>query len=92
MEKGDEESVSVYIKGMEKPRACLICRFNFYSECILTGSSTSAAGLNNGTRKNCPVLSVPEHGRLIDADKIPERYAEVRDLAPTIIPADKEGE
>ena len=38
------------------------------------------------------VIPVPDHGRLIDADAIPERYLEVRDLAPTIIPADKEGE
>ena len=55
---------------------------------------------------DCPLIPVPYHGRLIDGDEIIKEdhqhyeyfsdtfYVTVRDieLAPTIIPADKEGE
>ena len=61
----------------------------------------------NRRHKDCPLIPVPEHGDLIDYDFCMENYellhdddgnpvyaVKIRDInrAPTIIPADKEGE
>lgn len=81
--------MSVLIKGMELPQNCYECPFEmveFYDfedhvKCELTGKLT---GINK-----CPLVQIPPHGRLIDADALPDRYAEVRDLAPTIIDAEE---
>ena len=105
--------MSVYIKGMEMPKDCpcellgvgydlicsfvggIPCRVKEYYECC-----------QNGTRPSwCPLVPVPPHGRLIDADAIradidekrPGRSYEdawaltVMDAAPTVIEAE-EGE
>ena len=79
--------MSVYIKGMEMPKNCDSCMFSRRSIhnidwCVLTEEDIPCA---------CPLVPIPPHGRLIDADAIPERFLEVRDLAPTIIEAE-EGE
>ena len=63
---------------------------------------------NTKREDHCPLVSVPEHGRLIDADALPTYdkpigklmmfggeyvYTQTAiDNAPTIIPADKEAE
>lgn len=71
--------------------------------CALTGELID----NTKRAEHCPLTPVPDHGRLIDKDimcKECQRVAEEYDgiypdctycaahLAPTIIPADKEGE
>ena len=80
----------IYIPRMEKPKNCRECPF-LYVTIICDGT------------KDCPLIPVPEHGRLIDADAFlddllfPSKQFEqgMRELvgdAPTIIPADKVGE
>ena len=99
--------MSVYIRGMEMPKGCpceligdgydvwcfavggIPARVKEYAECC-----------QNGTRPSwCPLIPVPDHGRLIDADALTEHLGDVeykgaikRVLvqAPTIIPADEE--
>jgi len=52
--------MSVYIEGMEMPISCAECRF--------CGEYCYAKGDENKYSKlPCPLVSVPEHGRLIDA-------------------------
>ena len=52
--------------------------------------------------KDCVAIPVPDHGRLIEAERLKEvfhrnvasgeAFDQLIDIAPTIIPADKEGE
>ena len=82
----------VYIKGMEMPESCASCRF-YGVYCYAKGDENAHSTLP------CPLINVPDHGRLIDADALIEHLGDVeykgaikRVLvqAPTIIPADKE--
>ena len=95
--------MSVYIKGMEMPTCCAECRFldesGDYPWCIITDEQR---GYNFRIRElrmpHCPLVPVPDHGRLIDADKlmdalpddfsIPSTAAKV--IEKTIIPTNKE--
>ena len=86
----------VYIKGMEMPKNCAECPVNMNIchrgyEYLLEHTE-----LYDRRADDCPLIPVPDHGRLIDADalvmdngikEIPEYYEVVCD-APTIIPAD----
>lgn len=87
--------MSVLIKGMEMPISCYECRFFVDTWCYAFKADDWRNAYNKppkGERlNNCPLVPVPPHGRLIDADTIPERFLEVRDLAPTVIEAE-EGE
>ena len=97
--------MSVYIQGINRPTEPEKC--NFYQNdplgirlpyCAL---QLACYGLDK-----CPLIQVPEHGRLIDADEIvkdqhlhyeylsDKYYVTVQDIenATTIIPADNEGE
>ena len=75
--------MGVYIRCMEMPKNCRKCPLLY----VCDGS------------KDCPLVEVPPHGRLIDADEYKQvmkdcRMAfwdEVLDSMPTIIPAE-EGE
>ena len=97
----------VYIRRMEMPTSCFYCPFRRKGDpddimCIVTREvfeETFAGTIETRNRGNCPLVPVPEHGRLIDADAVAERFwdgqcyftdAIKRKLqnAPTIIPAD----
>ncbi len=110
--------MGVYIKGMEMPTSCYACMFfaqtNYWnkkdeadilSHCKSTGEKTWESV--NGYLPNCPLVPVPPHGRLIDADKLclssgfstateygrgrSDQIEAIKSNAPTIIPAE-EGE
>ena len=112
--------MSVYIPGMEMPKACIACPFaQYWSEPTTLADDSmfqnvfiicwrTRSKIQNETSRNddCPLVPVPEHGRLIDKDVICKecrRVAEEYDgiypdcthcpvnLAPAIIPAE-EGE
>ena len=107
----------VYIKGIQKPSQCGECKicnwipigeFDLLLKCPLLERKVGFAT----RREDCPLIPVPDHGRLIDADAYENilRSLGSRDYrrekgticdaikflhehyAPTIIPADKEGE
>ena len=48
--------------------------------------------MKHASQMNCPLVPVPDHGRLIDADKLPWYLKDVTEIldATTIIEADKE--
>ncbi len=99
--------MGVYIKGMEMPESCYDCDFTndgFY----LCKAAHLYKQLENDCEERrpdwCPLIEVPQHGRLIDADTeirnafIGGQYGysldeieEAIDNAPTIIEAE-EGE
>lgn len=96
--------MSVYIKGMEMPKKCIHCELQTYGLCgVQCDKDISRAVMDSVRDTDCPLIPVPDHGRLIDADALKKmhhwtddyyeiEYVEVEDIdaAPTIIPADKE--
>ena len=103
--------MSVYIKGMEMPKSCFECPMRWKVDpdtikCLATGErfeETFAGTIETRNRGNCPLIPVPDHGRLGDLDKLAEEIHErweaypadafcedFLDELPTIIPANKE--
>lgn len=87
----------VYIKGMEMPKHWRDCMFsNGAAQCCLLNMESCGNGIP------CPLIPVPDHGRLIEAERLKvvfhrnvvsgDAFDQLIDIAPTIIPADKEGE
>lgn len=64
--------MSVMVKGMEMPKDCLKCPFCLFADgywkCLVDGSHADFGGTCRPSL--CPLVPVPPHGRLIDADKI----------------------
>ena len=93
--------MSVYIKGMEMPKYCGECRFCLDDSRIANGYCMyfhSRANLYE-LRKDCPLIPVPDHGRLGDLDELlkeaifsqsADELLTAIENALTIIPADKE--
>jgi len=64
--------MSILIKGMEMPTSCGECRFAVDGWCYAYGKPNIEA-LSTYERANfCPLVAVPAHGRLIDADAVQE--------------------
>ena len=99
--------MGVYI-NMEMPKNCNKCPLHFYEgQAVCSCRALPAIDDDEilkpwkNKRKDCPLVPVPEHGRLIDADALmdeayqPGAYGYVDAIqienAPTIIPAE-EGE
>ena len=90
--------MSVLIKGVEMPTDCHNCPLGFGGGCYCGTSADEYMCPDHGRAEWCPLVPVPPHGRLIDADAmmklLPPLYQSVIDAlnnAPTIIPAE-EGE
>ena len=104
--------MSILIKDMEMPKSCMNCIFCGFAGancelalCQITGNAQKHIPYSK--MPDCPLVSVPPHGRLIDADELEYHADNVRDpmgrtektvmwekikAAPTIIPADEGGE
>ena len=101
--------MGIYIKKMEMPESCYYCPFadgvwQKDKRCLINGKEMPRDGRDvQQNHINCPLVPVPKHGRLIDADALDMNYLHIRDdgmkiytqraidNAPTIIPAE-EGE
>ena len=64
--------MSVLIKSMEMPTSCAVCPFENYGDCyggkvkaIMDIDDYVSAGKRH---PRCPLVEIPPHGRLIDAD------------------------
>lgn len=70
--------MSIYIKGMEMPKSCWSCPFSVHHDpdtdrCLITGMLYETTWARFSDRQPaCPLVPVPEHGRLIDADALAE--------------------
>lgn len=67
--------MSVVIKGMEMPPNCSECgceQEGFWCG-VLEGYSDTKC-FDSKRRPDCPLVSVPPHGRLIDADALAETH------------------
>ena len=97
--------MSILIKGVEMPKSCEECQVCDYEEgnCLLTGTNRISDGRNtlphNGERRDwCPLIEIPPHGRLIDADALIKEWKlgfyrriveALMEDAPTIIEAER---
>ena len=97
--------MGVYIKGMQMPPLCMkcpLCHSDDAYRCAITGESYSW-GLT-ARPSTCPLIPVPDHGRLIDVDALmddcPIHFSQTTQevcipwefvtTASAVIPADKE--
>ena len=78
--------MSVYIKGMEMPKSCHECPL---VDTLMTCPCMKMPGkdfwdsvlLEFARHEDCPLINVPDHGRLIDADALIDKIAENMDKA-----------
>lgn len=68
--------MSILIKGIEMPKSCAFCRFNG-AYCYAKGDEDVHSTLS------CPLIEIPPHGRLIDADTLYENC--VLDNSTTVL-------
>ena len=92
--------MSILIKGMEMPKNCDDCMLG--SDCP-HDQSMDGYKMQGGRPRTCPLIPVPPHGRLIEADEfydalcMDDRTSIVEAMhvqsilqeAPTIIPAER---
>ena len=94
--------MSILIKGMEMPTNCESCPCKTAD--AFGGLGCQATGYiplrkaNQGRPDNCPLVPVPPHGRLIDADALCDGLVSNHPVvihaknAPTVIPASEREE
>lgn len=99
--------MSILIKGMAMPKSCFVCPLKAEVEFDEICSQTGEYVCQYDRADDCPLVPVPKHGRLIDADallkgceRVATEYAtreyafsqSAIENAPTIIPAEEETE
>ena len=98
-------NMSILIKGMEMPKNCRKCRCSWsdftrlYCEADGKPWGLEVTEYADGRHPDCPLIEIPDgHGDLIDRDWMLGNwfiYLNPRTMiedAPTVIPADKDGE
>lgn len=70
--------MSIIIKGMKMPKNCAECKCTWVDDdynkvCCFT----DVVALSIGRQDNCPLIELPPHGRLIDADRL-----NIHDVSP----------
>lgn len=63
--------MGVYIKDMEMPKSCWECHFGHGDTGVCVVDFKNHGDWNEP--QNCPLVPVPPHGRLIDADAVFKR-------------------
>lgn len=62
--------MSVLIKGVEMPHNCFLCNLSVLNGERLFCEITKEEVLRTKIAIDCPLIEVPPHGRLIDADAL----------------------
>lgn len=63
----------IYIPGMQMPMNCCRCPcadLEYYDCNLMPGTGISSDRKSGKRLDNCPLVPVPDHGRLIDADAL----------------------
>lgn len=93
--------MSVLIKGLEMPKHCWQCPFHDdVDDCILLNQSGMKVWGETKRLDDCPLIEVPKHGRLIDADALNYSHTDLAgnhlvylvdiEASPTIIESERE--
>ena len=63
--------MGIYIPGMEMPKACVFCEL-YESDRFWCSASRKEIDCDNyeSVAHFCPLIPVPDHGRLVDADSL----------------------
>lgn len=61
--------MGIYLPNMEMPKSCWDCPLLNTSPCACKGYSTALEHTTN-RHPDCPLVPVPDHGRLIDVDAL----------------------
>lgn len=71
--------MSIMIKGMEMPKTCKECPFSDHEAwCLIPGDWRERYYMPKDERsKYCPLIELPSHGRLIDADKLMKKIKQI---------------
>ena len=80
----------IYIKNMEIPTSCVDCTLE--QEGGWCGANLKIKDVHRGHKvsdrhKDCPLIPVPDHGRLIDADALKVSLAFAKETASWAVPA-----
>ena len=62
--------MSILIKGAKMPRHCGYCFFNDFNICQIEHCPVADAVYHEERHEDCPLVEIPTHGRLIDADNL----------------------
>ena len=62
--------MSVLIKGMKMPESCHQCVAGYGGFCFVCSAEDDGVCPDHGRPEWCPLVELPPHGRLIDADVI----------------------
>ena len=73
--------MSVLIKGMEMPENCIDCDWSYYvgngrALCKKVSMTEKTDIMTERRADFCPLVEVPPHGRLIDADELSKQKYE----------------
>ena len=94
--------MSILIKGMEMPRSCNECPMSVDGYCVCVKHTNGDALNRHYIPLWCPLIEIPPHGRLIDADALVETFSGmpmdivmlriINDIKyqPTVIEADED--
>ena len=97
--------MGIYLPNMEMPKGCFDCNFAVDGTCVAMQPIRTRNWKAKDTTNYCPLIPVPPHGRLIDADSMEKevcggcvhgehKYANCIDCAlanaPTIIKAEED--
>lgn len=87
--------MSILIKGMKIPESCYECTVRYACDAYWEYKAEHPYDIkSNGRMEDCPLVEIPKHGGLIDADELFEKYCEIAIApyiyAPTIIEGEEE--
>lgn len=68
--------MSILIKGMEMPHNCFLCPLSVMNGERVYCEVTKDEVLRAKIAQDCPLIELPPHGRLIDADALMETFRE----------------
>lgn len=78
--------MSVLIKGMEMPDSCHVCVAGYGGCCFVAPPDSDGVCPDHGRADFCPLIPIPPHGRLIDADAAYEQFLNLMDVQGAINP------
>lgn len=76
--------MSVYIPGMEMPKSCHECVAGYGGCCFVAPAESDGICPDHGRADFCPLIPVPDHGRLIDADALITKVTDAAIKQPEI--------
>lgn len=76
--------MSVIVKSMEMPKNCKECDLYIEDACYAKGYRDYRSIMDKSKPDDCPLIELPPHGRLIDADELANKTFYSTTSAPYI--------